>query len=106
MLVTAGLPVTRGGNTLFACQTWPMISADVRLRLNPWAPVAQNAFHRVKGGIYEPAAPDGVHRAPVKSEAPTGRAHPRQGANRSRVARARVNRAEEPGRCSDARKTE
>src|SRR6056297_3304924 len=42
-LVTAGSPFGRGSSSRCASQTWPMISAAVRLRLKPCLAVAQKA---------------------------------------------------------------
>ena len=40
--VTARAPSLAAPSSELASQTWPTISAVVRLRLNPWAPVEQN----------------------------------------------------------------
>src|SRR5690606_20716525 len=64
---TAGTPLARRGSVRLAWQTWPMISAVVRLRLKPWAPVAQNAQSRAQPTCEEmhsvPRAGSGMNTA-------------------------------------------
>src|SRR5210317_1780405 len=78
-LVTAASPFGRLGSTSLACQTWPIISAAVRLRLNPCAPVAQNAqssAHPTCDEIHKvPRAGSGMYTASTRCPEPLANSH-------------------------------